>query len=137
MTSRPAQLDQPQLAGYRPADRGTQPDYLYPPYSSTVKRSPSQPLVLLPMSLSEVTGPLFGWDIIRANDFDLTKQHAGDPIGERIVVSGRVIDANARPVADTLIAPFNDLAAVDWLLGRRRGTGLTGPDTASAAVTVR
>jgi protocatechuate 3,4-dioxygenase beta subunit len=75
------------LAGYRPADRGTQPDYLYPPYSSTVKRSPSQPLVRLPWSLSEVTGPLFGFNRIMANDFDLTKQHAGEPRAERIVVS--------------------------------------------------
>jgi len=91
------------LPGYRRPDRGTQPDYLYPPYASTVKRSPLQPLVLLPTSLSEVTGPLFGYDILKANDFDLTKQHAGDPIGERIVVSGRVQDANARPVANTLV----------------------------------
>ena len=93
MTSRPRNLDQRQVPGYRQPDRGTQPDYLYPPYSSTVKRSPTQPLVLLPASLSEVTGPLFGSDAIMANDFDLTKQHAGAPIGERIVVSGRVLDA--------------------------------------------
>lgn len=103
MTSRPDNLDQARVAGYRPSDHGTQPDYLYPPYASTVKRSPSQPLVLLPASLSEVTGPLFGWDRIRANDFDLTMQHAGVPIGERIVVSGRVLDNNARPVANALV----------------------------------
>lgn len=58
---------------------------------------------MLPPSLSEVTGPLFGYDIIKANDFDLTKQHGDDPIRERIVVSGRVLDANARPVANTLV----------------------------------
>src|SRR5438105_1050417 len=91
------------LAAYRKANPGSQPAYLYPPYASTVKRSPSQPLVLLSTSLSEVTGPLFGFDRIQANDFDLTKQHAADPIGERIVVSGRVLDANAKPVANTLI----------------------------------
>src|SRR6478672_7470278 len=91
------------VAGYRKSDRGTQPDYLYPPYASTVKRSPTQPLVLLPTTLSEVTGPLFGFEIIKANDFDLTKQGHGDPIGERIVVSGRVVDANARPVANALV----------------------------------
>ena len=98
--------------GYRKPDRGTQPDYCYPPYASTVKRSPSQPLVLLPTSLSEVTGPLFGFDVIKANDFDLTKQHAGDPIGERIVVSGRVLDAQRRPVREHA---GGDLA------GQRRG----------------
>ena len=99
------------VAGYRKPDRGTQPEYLYPPYASTVKRSPTQPLVMLPPSLSEVTGPLFGHDLIRANDFDLTRQHAGDPIGERIVVGGRVLDANARPVANTLVEIWQANAA--------------------------
>ena len=103
MTSRPPNLQTKELAGYRSPDRDTQPDYLFPPYASTVKRSPRQPLVILPTSLSEVTGPLFGFDLIKANDFDLTKQGDGDPIGERIVVTGRVLDANARPVANTLI----------------------------------
>jgi protocatechuate 3,4-dioxygenase beta subunit len=103
MTSRPRNLQPAELAGYRKSDPGTQPPYLYPAYASTVKRSPSQPLVLIPASLSEVTGPLFGHELLNANDFDLTKQGNGHPIGERIIVSGRVLDANARPVANTLI----------------------------------
>ena len=111
MTSRPQNLQTKALAGYRRPDRGTQPEYLYPPYASTVKRSPSQPLIALPTSLSEVTGPLFGFDVIKANDFDLTKQGSGDPIGERIVVSGRVLDANARPVANTLVEIWQANAA--------------------------
>jgi protocatechuate 3,4-dioxygenase, beta subunit len=111
MSSAPSHLAQTRVAGYREDDRGTQPEYLYPPYASTVKRSPSQALVKLPHSLSEVTGPLFGNDIIKANDFDLTKQHAGDPIGERIVVSGRVLDANAKPVANTLVEVWQANAA--------------------------
>jgi len=90
-------------AGYRGYDRDTQPDYLYPPYASTVKRSPSQPLVPMQATLSEITGPVFGFDRILANDADLTKQGAGDPIGERIVVTGRVLDGNARPVPHTLV----------------------------------
>jgi protocatechuate 3,4-dioxygenase beta subunit len=111
MTAQSTTQPRTNLAGYRPADRGTQPDYLYPPYSSTVKRSPSQPLVRPSWSLSEVTGPLFGSERIMANDFDLTKQHAGDPIGERIVVSGRVLDANGRPVANTLVEIWQANAA--------------------------
>jgi len=103
MTSRSRNLQPNKLAGYRKPDPGTQPPYLYSPYASTVKRSPSQPLVLIPASLSEVTGPLFGHDLFKANDHDLTKQGNDDPIGERIIVSGRVLDANARPVANTLI----------------------------------
>ena len=68
---------------------------------------------MLAQTLSEITGPLFGHDLIKANDFDLTKQHAADPIGERIVVGGRVLDANARP--------GRQYAGRD-LAGQRRGT---------------
>jgi protocatechuate 3,4-dioxygenase beta subunit len=103
------------VAGYRKPDRGTQPDYLYPPYASTVKRAPTQALMMLPHSLSEITGPLFGHDLIKANDFDLTKQHAGAPIGERIVVAGRVLDGNARPVANTLVEIWQANAAGRYL----------------------
>ena len=111
MTSQTRKSAPAPVAGYRKPDRGTQPDYLYPPYASTAKRSPTQPLVMLTASLSEVTGPLFGHDLIRANDFDLTKQHAADPIGERIVVGGRVLDANAKPVANTLVEIWQANAA--------------------------
>jgi protocatechuate 3,4-dioxygenase beta subunit len=111
MTSRPSKPSQRAPEGYRKAERGTQPDYLFPPYASTVKRSPSQPLVVLPTTLSEVTGPMFGFDVLATNDFDLTKQGANDPIGERIVVSGRVLDANAKPVASTLVEIWQANAA--------------------------
>ena len=111
MTSRPHNLAAGELAGYRKPDRGTQPDYLFPPYVSTVKRSPREPLVMLPMSLSEVTGPMFGPESIGPDDNDLTRHGAADPIGERIVVSGRVLDANARPVAHTLIEIWQANAA--------------------------
>ena len=111
MTSRPQNLAAPQLASYRKPDGGTQPDYLYPPYVSTVKRSPREPLVRVPMSLSELTGPIFGAELIGADDNDLTRQGDADPIGERIVVSGRVLDANARPIAHTLIEVWQANAA--------------------------
>jgi protocatechuate 3,4-dioxygenase, beta subunit len=92
-----------EIASYRRPYWDTQPEYLHSPYRSTQMRSPRQPLILLPHTLSEVTGPLFGLDDIKANDNDLTKQHAGEPIGERIIVSGRVIDENGRPVKNTLV----------------------------------
>ena len=88
---------------YRRPYVGTQPDYLFPKYASTVKRAPTKPLVVLPQTLSELTGPLFGHDEVKASDADLTKQHKGDPIGERIIVSGRVLDENGRPVPHTLV----------------------------------
>ena len=93
----------PPLPGYRAYDRDTQPEHLYPPYASTVKRAPHEPLLPLQASLSEITGPVFGFERIRANDWDLTRQGQGEPIGERIVVTGRVLDANGRPVPHTLV----------------------------------
>lgn len=95
--------DMPDVPGYRRFWFGTQPDYLYPAYRSTIQRAPKRPLILLPHTLSEVTGPVFGHEVIGENDADLTRQHAGHPLGERIVVSGRVLDANSRPVPNALI----------------------------------
>ena len=91
------------VVGYRRPYFRTQPDYLYPPYRSTIKRSPTKPLVLLPHTLSEVTGPVFGSDDVKPGDSDLTNQHKGDPLGERIVVSGRLLDENSKPIANALI----------------------------------
>lgn len=88
---------------YRRPYWNTQPEYLVETYQSTQKRSPSKPLILLPQTLSEVTGPVFGYDEVKPEDSDLVHQHAGDPIGERIYVSGRVLDENGRPVQNTLV----------------------------------
>lgn len=97
--------------GYlRPAP-GTQPEYLYPPYASSVKRSPSQPLILIPHTLSELSGPLFGYERMRANDADLTHQHAGEPLGERIIVAGRVRDEHGRAIPNTLVEIWQPNAA--------------------------
>jgi len=89
--------------GYRRAVPGTQPDYLYPPYRSTEKRAPTKPLIRIPHTLSEVTGPMFGQDKVSPTDNDLTGQHAAAPIGERIIVSGRVLDEDGRAVPHTLV----------------------------------
>ncbi len=78
---------------------GTQPAYLHPPYRSSMKRAPTQPLILLPNTLSERTGPVFGQSAVAPTDSDLTAQHAGAPLGERIVVSGRGLDEGGRPVS--------------------------------------
>jgi protocatechuate 3,4-dioxygenase, beta subunit len=75
---------------------------LYPPYRSTVLRAPTQPPVVLPHRLTEITGPLLTGDI-GPHDDDLTRQHAGEPIGQRIIVHGQVRDAGGRPVPDTLV----------------------------------
>ena len=92
-----------EIAGYRRSFWDTQPAYLYPPYRSTVKRAPGRPLVMPPQTLSEVTGPVFGHGDVAPGDSDLTRQHAGEPLGERMIVSGRVLDENGRPMRDALI----------------------------------
>jgi protocatechuate 3,4-dioxygenase, beta subunit len=96
---------------YRRHPENTQPPLLYPPYGATVPRVPRQPLIVLPHTLSEVTGPVFGHGDIREADNDLTRQHAGEPIGERVIVSGRVLDDGGRPVPNTLIEVWQCNAA--------------------------
>lgn len=99
------------IPGYRRPAAGTQPAYLYTAYASTVRRAPTKPLVLLPPTLSEITGPLFGHEVVGPNDNDLTKQGSGEPLGERIIVSGRVLDENGRAVPNTLIEIWQANAA--------------------------
>jgi len=99
------------IACYRPLYPGTQPELLHLPYVSSVKRSPTKRLVRIPYTLSEVTGPIFTRDMLRPKASDLTQQHSGQPLGERIVVSGRVIDENACPVPNTLVEIWQANAA--------------------------
>ena len=82
---------------------GSQPKLLYPPYESTVRRAPAQPLIRLPQNFSDLTAPVYGYLPIGETDNDLTRQHAGEPLGERIVVAGRVVDEDGRPIPHTLI----------------------------------
>ncbi len=86
-------------------DWTVQPPYLYPPYTSTVKRAPQKPLIPLPQTLSELTAPVYGHDAIQPLDHDLTRNAVvnGQPIGERIIVVGRVMDENSRPVRNALV----------------------------------
>jgi protocatechuate 3,4-dioxygenase beta subunit len=89
--------------GYRRPQEGTQPEYLHPTYQSTNLRSPSKPLVFLPHSLSEITGPTIGAERVADKDNDLTAQHDGEPLGERIIIHGRVLDENGLPVPGILV----------------------------------
>jgi protocatechuate 3,4-dioxygenase beta subunit len=71
--------------------------------------------VVLPHTLSEVTGPLFGHEAINETDGDLTRQHAGEPLGERIIVSGRLTDSDGRAVPHSLIEIWQANAAGRYL----------------------
>jgi protocatechuate 3,4-dioxygenase beta subunit len=103
------------LAGYRVPDPGTQPNLLHPPYASSLKRAPTRPLVPIPYTLSEITGPSFAPDLISPGASDLTRQSKGEPLGERIVVSGRVLDEDGRPLSNTLIEIWQANAAGRYL----------------------
>jgi protocatechuate 3,4-dioxygenase, beta subunit len=92
-------------------DGSTHPPLDWPAYRSTALRAPREPLVLLPHGLTELTGPLLGDGLVRESDGDLTAQHGGEPIGQRIVVHGRVLDGDGRAVPNALVEVWQANAA--------------------------
>jgi protocatechuate 3,4-dioxygenase beta subunit len=97
--------------GYRRDPADGHPPLDYEGYGSTRLRAPTRPPILLPHSLSEVTGPVYGHDAVSPLDHDLTRRHDGEPLGERIVVGGRVLDGDGRPVRNTLVEVWQANAA--------------------------
>ena len=94
-------------------DWDSHPPYSYPDYKSTAYRGPTKPLIPLPASLSEMTGPVYGHDCVGELDADLTRNGAkdGEAQGERIIVEGRVLDEEGRPQPNTLIEIWQANAA--------------------------
>lgn len=90
---------------------GTDPPYSHPEYESTRLRSPGEPLIILPRTLSDTTGPVYGRGRPTGADGDLTRQHEGEPLGERIVVSGRVLDGGGRAIRNSLVEVWQANAA--------------------------
>jgi protocatechuate 3,4-dioxygenase, beta subunit len=84
-------------------DADSHPPLDFAGYRSTRLRHPKEPLIAIPQTLTELTGPLLGEGRVQASDADLTIQHAGEPLGERIIVHGRVLEQDGRPVRDTLV----------------------------------
>jgi protocatechuate 3,4-dioxygenase, beta subunit len=80
-------------------------------YRSSLLRAPKRGRRPIPQRLTEITGPLLGAERVTAADADLTTRHGGEPIGERIIVTGRVLDSGGRPVPDTLIEIWQANAA--------------------------
>ena len=89
------------------------PPYLHEAYASTVLRSPRKPLIPIAASLSELTGPAFGSDAVHPGDADLTRiaGKSGEAIGQRIYVTGRVLEEEGRPVANALVEVWQANAA--------------------------
>jgi protocatechuate 3,4-dioxygenase beta subunit len=104
-------LDRLMLPRYRLLTPEEDPAHDFADYGSTRLRAPQRPLALLPQRLGEVTGPLLGEGRVGALDHDLTRQHDGEPLGERMIVSGRVLDGDGRPVRDTLVEMWQANAA--------------------------
>jgi protocatechuate 3,4-dioxygenase beta subunit len=99
------------VTGYRRDHDAVDPPYLHPDYAGTRLRAPRRPLIPLRHTLSEVTGPAYGHESIGKLDHDLTRQHAGEPIGERLILGGRVLDGDGRPVRNTLVEIWQANAA--------------------------
>jgi protocatechuate 3,4-dioxygenase beta subunit len=91
------------IQGYARAPDGVHPPLDSPQYASTTLRAPHWTPLRIPPGPSEVTGPVFGHERVGPLDHDLTRQHGGEPVGQRIIVSGRVLDADGRAVPDTLV----------------------------------
>jgi len=93
-------------------DEHFEPPYLFPDYRATVLRAPQHSHVKLPDEwFHRAAGPAFGRIPVRPEDADLTRQHEGEPLGERIVLTGRVTDSDGRAVANTLVEVWQANAA--------------------------
>ncbi len=90
----------------------SEPPYLYPEYRSSVLRAPRRELVRIPAGwFHHLPGPVFGRVRVRPEDADLTRQHKGEPLGERIIITGQVLDSDRRPVRHTLVEIWQANAA--------------------------
>jgi protocatechuate 3,4-dioxygenase beta subunit len=91
------------VTSYKREKPGNHPPHLYPGYGSTVKRAPKRRPIRLEQTLSEVTGPTFAGGWVGPAIADLTKAGTGAPLGERIILAGRVLDEDGRPAPGTLV----------------------------------
>lgn len=137
------------IRGYRRPPADCHPPNDVPAYRSTAARHPTRPPVAVPQTLSEITGPVYGHGTPGPLDHDLTRQHPGEPLGERIVVAGRVVDEDGRPVPDTLVEVWQANAAGRYAHAEDRhdapldpnfsgcGRALTGAQGGFRFVTIR
>ncbi len=107
-------------------DREVFPPYLYEAYRSTIRRAPKLPLIEVPLTLSELTGPGPAVSAVTPEDADLTRNAGtgGEALGQRIIMTGRVLDAAGAPVPRTLVEVWQANAAGRYT---HRADGWPGP----------
>ncbi|HEX7984231.1 MAG TPA: protocatechuate 3,4-dioxygenase subunit beta [Duganella sp.] len=90
---------------------GVYPELIYPSYKSTLKRGPEQPAlrIVAPVPVTQNVAP--SPRILLPNDMDLTAQGESEPLGEKIVVTGRVVDEDGKPVRNSLLEVWQCNAA--------------------------
>jgi protocatechuate 3,4-dioxygenase beta subunit len=95
----------------RIAEVDPDPPYLFPDYRATALRAPLRPLVPAPARLADLAAPVFGEETVGPGDHDLTRQHVGEPLGERILVTGRLLESDGRPARGALVEIWQANAA--------------------------
>jgi protocatechuate 3,4-dioxygenase, beta subunit len=110
-------------------DRAIFPPYLYEAYRSTVRRAPGMPLVEVPLTLSELSGPGPALSALTPADADLTTNAGtgGEAIGQRIIVAGRVLDERGAPIPHTLVEVWQANAAGRYIHRRDQWPGPLDP----------
>ncbi|WP_165485980.1 protocatechuate 3,4-dioxygenase subunit beta [Frankia sp. Cppng1_Ct_nod] len=108
------------------------PELDFPPYRSSVLRHPHRPAVTAPEAFVELAGPVFGDADVSELDADLTHQHIGEPLGERIIVTGRVLDRAGRPVRGQLVEIWQANAAGRYAHRRDRHPAPLDPNFTGA-----
>ncbi|GAC1435296.1 MAG: protocatechuate 3,4-dioxygenase subunit beta [Ktedonobacteraceae bacterium] len=111
-------------------DRKVFPPYLYEAYQSTRRRAPKLPLIEVPLTVSELTGPGPAISAITAEDADLTRNAGtgGEAIGQRIIVTGRILDDRGTPIPDTLLEIWQANASGRYLHKRDQWPGTLDPN---------
>lgn len=108
----------------------------FPPYRSSVLRHPTKNPKLVDPETIELTSPAFGQRDVAAIEADLTLQHAGEPLGERIVVRGRVLDGWGRPVRGQLVEVWQANSAGRYIHKRDQHPAPLDPNFTGAGRTI-
>ncbi|GCE16805.1 protocatechuate 3,4-dioxygenase subunit beta [Dictyobacter kobayashii] len=106
------------------------PPYLYEAYQSTRRRAPLLPLIKVPLTISELTGPGPAISAITPEDADLTRNAGtgGEALGQRIIVMGRVLDERNTPIPNTLLEIWQANASGRYLHKRDQWPGPLDPN---------